>query len=192
MSVEWGAAAPAPHQLRREQLALVVGLSVCLQEAVERPNPRLVLAQPDECPVSAQHVGLWRRKRHPGLPGISQDELAGFDRRSLTGQRLDATALDRGLTDRIPVPERVQIARLSAEVLRGHDCQARPSFVVLPRGVHRAAPRLLRIAEDADADVDDAAPELRLPVVRVVDAAIEELRRTRGHPNPERFREALQ
>jgi hypothetical protein len=35
-------------------------------------------------------------------------------------------------------------------------------------------------------------PLLRLPVLRVVDAAIEELVGARGHPHPERFREALQ
>ena len=114
---QWGAAAPAPHQLRREQFPLVFGLRIRLQEAIERPDPRLVLAQPDVCAVSSQHVRLRRRKRHAGLAGVAQDELAGFDRWSLAGQRLDAAALDRGLADRVLIAERVQVARLGAEVL---------------------------------------------------------------------------
>jgi hypothetical protein len=39
---QWRAATPAPDKLRRQQLALLVGLTVRLQEAVERSDPRLV------------------------------------------------------------------------------------------------------------------------------------------------------
>ena len=38
--------------------------------------------------------------------------------RSLAGQRLDAAALDRGLADAVLVAERIEVARLRAEVLR--------------------------------------------------------------------------
>ena len=112
------AAAPAPHQLRREQLPLLLRPGVLAQEAIERPDARLVLTQPGERAVPSQHVGLRHRQRHAGLAGIAEDELAGLDRRSLAGQRIDAAALDRGLADRVLVAERVEVTRLGAEVLR--------------------------------------------------------------------------
>ena len=96
---QWRATAPAPHQLRGEQLPLLLRPSVLLQEPVERPDSRLVFAQPDERVISSQHVRPWHRQRHAGLPGIGKDEFAGFDRWSLTGQGGDATALDGRLTN---------------------------------------------------------------------------------------------
>ena len=127
------AAAPAPHQLRREQLPLLLGLGVLVQEAIERPDARLVLAQPDERAVASQHVGPRHRKRHAGLAGIAEDELAGLDRRSLAGQGIDAAALDGGLADRILVAQRVEVARLGAEVLRHQHGEAGKSLVLLSR-----------------------------------------------------------
>src|SRR4051812_13263286 len=87
------------------------------QEAVERPDLRLVLAQPDEGAVAPQHVWLWHRERHAGLAGVAEDEFTGLDRSSLAGQRLDAAALDGRLADTVLVAERVEVAGLGAEVV---------------------------------------------------------------------------
>jgi hypothetical protein len=108
------AAVPAPHQLRREQFPLLLGGGVLAQEAVERPDAGLALAQPGERAVPPQHVGPRHRKRHAGLAGVAEDELADLDRRSLAGQGIDATALDGGLADRVLVAERVEVTRLGA------------------------------------------------------------------------------
>jgi hypothetical protein len=52
------AGTPAADELRGEQLALVLGPGVRVQEAVERSDLRLVLAQPDVRAVAAEDVGL--------------------------------------------------------------------------------------------------------------------------------------
>ena len=93
------AAAPTSEELRRQQLPFVVGLRIVAQESVERPDPRLVLAQPDEGAVAPEHVRLHRRKWHAGLARVAEDELTRFDRASLAGQRIDAAALNCGLAD---------------------------------------------------------------------------------------------
>ena len=137
------AAAPATHQLRREQLPLLLGLGVLAQEPVERPDPRLVLAQPDERAVAPQHVRAGHRQRHARLAGIAEDELAGFDRSSLAGQRVDAAALDRGLADGVLVAQRVEIARLGAEVLRHQHGDPGEPLILLPRHLHASRARSL-------------------------------------------------
>ena len=119
------AARPAAHELRRQKLPILISLGVRTQEAVERPDSRLVFAQPDVCAVPSKDIRLRRGQGYAGLAGIAQDELAGLDGSALAGQRLDAAALDRGLTDRVPVPQWVQVARLGAEVLRGHNRESR-------------------------------------------------------------------
>ena len=79
------AAAPAPHQLGRQQLALRLCLGMRLQEPVERADPRLVLAQPGVRAVAPQRVRSGHRQWHARLAGIAEDELPGFDRSSLAG-----------------------------------------------------------------------------------------------------------
>jgi hypothetical protein len=81
---------------------------------------------------------------------------------------------------------------LSTEVLRHQRRESREALIVPPRRVHGAPPRLLGVAEDADADVDAPAPEWLVPVLRSVLPVVTELLGARGHPEPERFREALQ
>src|SRR6266852_1452247 len=50
---QWRATAPAPDELRRQQLALRVGLTVLSQEAIERSDARLVFSQADVGAVAA-------------------------------------------------------------------------------------------------------------------------------------------
>ena len=88
-----------------------------VQEAIERTDPRLVLAQADICAVPSENVRLRRRKWYAGLARVAQDELAGLDRLTLAGQGLDAAALDCGLTDRVPVTQGIQVAWLASEVM---------------------------------------------------------------------------
>src|SRR5258706_91640 len=136
---QWRAATPAPDELRRQQLALLVGLTALSQEPVERSNPRLVFSQANVGAVAAQHFRLRHRKRHTALAWIPQDELPRFDRLPLTGKRLNATALDSGLADAVFISERVETARLSAEVLNQQDGDARKTLILLPRRLHGAA-----------------------------------------------------
>src|SRR6266550_3967867 len=77
---QWRAATPAPDEFRRQQLALIVGLTVLSQEPVERSNPRLVFSQTNIGAVATQHFRLRHRKRHTTLAWIPQDELPRFDR----------------------------------------------------------------------------------------------------------------
>src|SRR5439155_18376830 len=50
---QWRTAAPAPDEFRRQQLALIVGLTVLSQEPVERSSPRLVFSQTNVGAVAA-------------------------------------------------------------------------------------------------------------------------------------------
>src|SRR5262249_41874673 len=147
---QWRPAAPPAHQLRREQLSLLRRAGMVPQEPVERPDSRLVLAEADVGAVAAQRVRRWRRERRAGLARIAEAELARLDRRSLTGERVDAAALDGRLADRVPVAERVEIARLGAEVLDRHDRQAGDTLIVRSGQLHAATPRRFTGAEHAD------------------------------------------
>src|SRR5258708_35887196 len=50
---QWRATAPAPDELRRQQFALLVGLTVFSEEPVERSDARLVFSQADVGAVAA-------------------------------------------------------------------------------------------------------------------------------------------
>jgi hypothetical protein len=145
---------------------------VLAQESVEGSDERLVLTQPDERTVSSEHVRMRHRQRHTRLAGISEDELTGFDGSSLAGQRIDAAALNRGLTDRVLVAQRVEVARLGTEVLRRqHGDPGEPLILLLCR-LQRVAPGLFAVTEDADPDVDLSGAEGLIPVRRVVRSVV--------------------
>ena len=111
------AAAPTADQLRGEQFPLFLGASIVAEEAIERADARLIFAEAHIGAVAAEYVRLRHRQRNAGLARISEDELAGLDRPSLAGQRLDAAAFDRRLVDAVLVAQRIAIAGLRAEVL---------------------------------------------------------------------------
>src|SRR5258705_10449247 len=187
---QWRAATPAPDEFRRQQLPLLVGLTVLSQEPVKCSNPRLVFSQTNISAIAAQHVWLRHRKRHTALTWIAEDELPRFDRLPLTGKRIDATALDGGLADAVFITERVETARLSAEVLNQQDGDARKTLILLPRRLHGAAPLLLGVADDADLDVNLSATERPVPVLRIVPSVVTKLLSTRSHSHSKCFRKA--
>src|SRR5258705_12639679 len=189
---QWRAATPAPDEFRRQQLALIVGLTVLSQEPIERSNPRLVFSQTNIGAVAAQHVWLRHRKRHTALTWIAEDELTRFDRLPLTGKRIDATALDGGLSDAVFITERVETARLSAEVLNQQDGDARKTLILLPCRLHGAAPLLFCVADDADLDVNLSSTKRRVPVLRIVRSVVTKLLSTRSHSPSKCCRKALQ
>src|SRR6266446_4372067 len=189
---QWRTATPAPDELRRQQLALLGGLAVRSQEPVERSDPRLVFAQTNVRAVAAQYVRLRHRKGHSGLAWIAEDELAGFDRLPLTRKRLDATALDGGLADAVFIAERVEAARLSAEVLSQQDGDARTTLILASRRLQGAAPLIFAIADNADLDMNLAGTEWPVPVLRIVCTVVTKLLRTSSHPHPKCFRKASQ
>ncbi len=112
-----GAAAPTADQLGGEQLPLFLGAAIGPEESIEGADPGLILAKAHIGAVAAEDVRLRHRQGNAGLTGISQDELAGLDQRPLAGQRLGAAALDRRLVDAVFVTQRIEVARLRAEVL---------------------------------------------------------------------------
>ena len=128
----------------------------------------------------------------PGLTRISEDELAGLDRPSLARQRLDAAALDRRLVDAVFVTQRIEVARLRAEILHGQNADAREALILLASDGEDAAPIFLGIAECAHADVDLTFAERRVPVLRIVDALVAELPGARRHPFAKSLGKALQ
>jgi hypothetical protein len=65
-------------------------------------------------------------------------------------------------------------------------------LILLVSGRHDAPPSFLGIAEYAESDVDLAFAEQRLPILRIVDACVAELMRTRCHPDAECLGETLQ
>src|SRR6266404_3400987 len=186
------AATPAPDEFRRQQLALIVGLTVLSQEPVKCANPRLVFSQTNISAIAAQHVWLRHRKRHAALTWIAEDELPRFDRLPLTGKRLNATALDGGLSDAVFIAERVETARLSAEVLNQQDGDARKALILLPRRLHGAATLLFGVADDGDLNVNLSATERPLPVLRIVCSVVTKLLSARSHSHSKCFRKALQ
>src|SRR5262249_37082571 len=127
-----------------------------------------------------------------GLTRISEDKLARLDRPSPAGRRLHAAALDRRLIDAVSVPKRIEIVRLRAEVLTGQHPDAREMFELFADDRENTTALLLRIAERAQSDVNVTFAERLLPVLRVVDALVSELRGSCCHPDTECLRETLQ
>ena len=134
------AAAPAADQLRGEQFAFFLGASIRLEESIERADARLIFAEAHIGAVAAEDVRLRHRQGNAGLARISKDELAGLDRPSLAGKRLDAAALDRRLVDAVLVAQRIEVARLRAEVLHRQNADAGEALILLAGdGEQRAA-----------------------------------------------------
>src|SRR4030095_13727725 len=92
-----GPAAPAADQLRGDQFPFFIGAAIRVEESIERTDARLIFPEAHIGSVAAEYVRLRHRQRGPDLARISEDELAGLDRPTLAGQRLDTAALDRRL-----------------------------------------------------------------------------------------------
>ena len=187
-----GAAAPTADQLRGDQFPFFLGASIGPEESIERADARLIFAEAHIGAVATEDVRLRHRQRDPGLTRISKDELAGLDRPSLARQRLDAAALDRRLVDAVFVAQRIEVARLRAEVLHGQNADAREALILLASDGEGALMLFLGIAECAHADMDLTCAERLVPILRIVDAVVPELPGARRHPDAERLGEALQ
>src|ERR1700726_1203097 len=99
------------------------------QESVKRGDTRLVLAQSDECAVTPEPVGMQRSNWHAGFSRITKDEFTRFDGAPLSGQWIDAAALDERLTNTVPEAERIEVARLRAKVLCVQNANAGKSVI---------------------------------------------------------------
>src|SRR5258706_432395 len=115
-----------------------------------------------------------------------------LDRWPLTGKGLDATTLDGRLADAVFIAERIETARLSAEVLKQQHTDAREAVILLPRRLHGAAPLSFSGTDDTDLDVNLPATERPFPVLRIVWAIVPKLLRTRSHSHLKCFGETLQ
>jgi hypothetical protein len=156
------------------------------------PTRDWYLRSPTKVPFRPEHVRLWHWQRHTGLPGIAEDEFAGFDGSALAGQGFDAAALDGGLADGVFVAEGVEVTGLGAEVLHHQQGDAGEPLVLLARCLHGSAPLVFGFAEDADRDVDVSGTEGHFPVLRIVRSVVQELIGARSHTDAECFREALE
>src|SRR5271169_48667 len=163
-----------------------------LEESIERANARLIFAKAHIRAVTAEYVRLRHWQGNAGFTRISQDEFACLDWLPVSGEWFDAAALDCRLVDAIFITERIQIARLRAEILHGQDADTRKTLELLPSDAEDPAPVFLGIAERAQADVDFAIAIRQVPILRIVEAAVSELPRSRRHPLAERFGQALQ
>ena len=162
------------------------------EESVEGSDKGLVFAQTEEGAVAPQHIRLRHRERHAGLAWVTENEFARLDGTPLTGQRIDAAALDRRLANAVLVAERIEVPRLAAEVLGPHDFKAAHSMVLPPRQLHGAAPLLFGVAEDADREVDLPAAKRLVPVLRIVLPAVKKLLGATRHADPKCLGKALQ
>ena len=98
-----GAAAPAAHELRGEQLLSFGCVGVLAQVVAERADVLLKPPVGHVAAVARQHLGLRQISGRPVFVGIAQDELAGFQRRSRARRRLLTGSLHHRL--RQPVSE---------------------------------------------------------------------------------------
>src|SRR5256885_7671524 len=117
-------AAPAADQLRGEQFPFCISASMRLEESIECTDARLIFAKAHKGAVATEYVRLRHRQRKACLTRVSKDELPSLDRLSLSWQRVDATALDRGLVDTVFVTQRIAVAGLRAEILHGQNADA--------------------------------------------------------------------
>src|SRR4030095_12337653 len=175
------AAAPTADQFRGDQFPFFLGAAIRPKESIERAHARLIFAEAGISAVAAENVRLRHRQGNPGPARVAKDELARFDWPAVAWRWLNAAALDCRLVDAVFVAERIAIARLRAEVLHGEHADAREALVLLASNRQGAASLLLGIAECADADMDLARAERRLPILRIVDAIVAKLPCTRCH-----------
>jgi hypothetical protein len=138
-----GAAAPTADQFRGEQFPFVFGASIRVEESIEGADTRLILAHAHVGAIATEYVRLRHRQGNAGLTRRSKDELAGLDRPSLARQRRNAAAFDRRLVDAISVAERIEIARLRAEVLSVQNPDAREGLILVASDREDALPVFL-------------------------------------------------
>src|SRR5262245_41415543 len=114
-----------------------------MEEAIECTDAGLIFAQADKRAVATEDVRLRHRQWNARLAGITQYELAGLDRPTLPRQRFDAAAFDWRLIDAVFVTQRVQVARLCAEVQTAQYDDTREAFVLRASHGQDAAPLFL-------------------------------------------------
>src|SRR5262245_5337817 len=105
---------------------------------------------------------------------------------------MDSAALDCRLVDAVFVTQRIAVAGLGAEVLRGQYADARDALVLLTSDRKRAASLFLGIGECAHADVDLTCGERLVPVLWIVDAVVAKLPCARRHADAKSLWKALQ
>ena len=112
-----GAALPAAHHLRAQQLFLGCTDGGRAQVLAVGRDPGVQLAEHHVGAVAAQV--RWRRHRRQlaRLVGVAQDDLAGLDRLFARVGRRPAAALDAGLADPVLEPERGAPGRQLVAVL---------------------------------------------------------------------------
>src|SRR4029077_3417277 len=100
-------AAPAAHQLRSDELPLLVRLAVRAQEVTELTHVLLEPPIGHEAAVAGEDFRLRQRRIHTALIRVTENELARLERGSRTGRRLVTRALDHRLREPVAVVEMI-------------------------------------------------------------------------------------
>ena len=101
---EGGTAAPAAHELRREQFLIIRRVGVLVQIVAEQSNVLLQSPVGHVASIAAQDFWL-RQIGRPVLVGIAEDELARLQRRARPRRRHFTRALDHRLRQPVAEPE---------------------------------------------------------------------------------------
>ena len=171
---EWSAAAPASHQLRRDQLLFVGRRAVLPQEVAERSDVLLQPAIRQVAAVTGQDLGLRQAGGETAFVGVAEEELPWLERRARAGCRYFPHFLDHRLRQSIAVAEVVvrmiqRGGRLQVQDREGFDTgELRSVLLVLPNAALADTLRLEPAESQTKLDnVHYAASTGTIPTARV-------------------------
>jgi hypothetical protein len=175
------AAAPAPHQLCRQDLLPRAG-RVRLEVAAERRHTLVQLAEDDVGAIAAQDLGLSPLDA-AHLVGIAQNEFPRLQGVFLGIGSRNAAPFDGRMADAIPESEGLRLGGQRVAVLapdRRYPWGQLP--VRLPSALkHRLEPRTIRRDRD-EHDMNVGRPERRFPVLGATVAGVTQSFRARPSP----------
>ena len=187
------AAAPAAHQLRRDQFLLLGCVAVLLQEIAETPDVLLEAPVGEKAAVARQDLGLRQRDRSAVLVGVAEEKLSRLERRARAWRRHLAGSLDRRLRQPIAVAEMVvrvveRRCRLEVECRKHFDTGAtRDAYCSCSVDTSLALRDITR--EEDDDGVEIGRGQATHPVVGMIRARVAEDLRASGHALTELLRE---
>ena len=177
-------AAPAPHQLGRDQFLLLGSVAVLPEKLAKFPHMLLEPPVGHVAAVPRENFGLWTVGYDAVFVGIAQDELAWLQRLAGSGRRFDAISFDGRLRQPVAIAEmfmRVSERRNGLKVEHGEDLDAVAAGDKLP--VLRDAPVVLRRVprKENDDRMQIGARKAADPMFGGVHAGVAEHLRARRH-----------
>ena len=178
------AAAPAPHQLGRDQFLLLRSVAVLPEKLAKLPHMLLEPPVGHVAAVLRQNFGPRAVGYDAVFVGIAKNELSWLQRLAGSGRRFVAVSLDGRLRQPVAVAEmlvRVSERRNGLKVEHGEDLDAGAAGDKLP--VLRDAPVMLRLVprKENDDRMQIGARKTADPMVGSVQAGVAEHLRPRRH-----------